>query len=173
MEKKRNKETSQKGIGAIGGILGGLVELVDRLGELAAKGEELSRTGNIRWEGGNRNVRGVYGFSVRTGIGGEGVKVEPFGNIHEEEESGVSVVQEVREPIADVFEEEDHVLIVAEMPGVEREDIHVEVEGDVLKLSAESSDRRYRKEIQLPGGTNRESISVSCKNGIVEIKCQR
>ena len=45
------------------------------------------------------------------------IKVEPFGNVTKDKESGRTVVHEVREPLVDVFEEDDHVLVIAEMPG--------------------------------------------------------
>ena len=41
------------------------------------------------------------------------------------------MVHELREPLVDVFEEEDHVLIVAEMPGIEGEDVQVEVRNNI------------------------------------------
>ncbi|MHC1725788.1 MAG: hypothetical protein AB9866_07260 [Syntrophobacteraceae bacterium] len=47
-------------------------------------------------------MKGVYGFSVNVGLGGEAPKVEPFGNLREDKRTGRSVVQEVREPITDV-----------------------------------------------------------------------
>ncbi len=65
-----------------------------------------------------KEVKGIYGFTVKVGLGDDGPRIEPFGNIRKDRESGHTVVQEVREPVVDVFEEEDHVLVVAEMPGV-------------------------------------------------------
>ena len=175
-EDKESDKTERKGFGAITGILGGLTELVERLGELAQKGEELTRGGAINLGEGlakGKDLKAVYGFSFKTGIGGEGVKVEPFGNVRKDEDTGESVVQEIHEPITDIFEEEDHVLIVAEMPGVDAEDIELDLHGDVLTLYAEGEERKYRKEVLLPGEFSREKISVSCKNGIVKITCKK
>ena len=52
------------------------------------------------------------------------MKVEPFGNVRKDERTGRATVREVMEPPVDVFEEADHVLVVAEMPGVGAEDVH-------------------------------------------------
>jgi len=77
----------------------------------------------------------------------------------------------VREPVVDVFEEEDHVLVVAEMPGISAEDVQLLVEDDLLTISAERGDKKYRKEVLLPAGFAREKMQVSCNNGVIEIKC--
>lgn len=168
--KGKGKETSPEE-GGLGGILRGLGNLVEKLAELAETGSELSRTGEIRGTEAGKEVRGVYGFTVKVGIGGEGLKVEPFGNIRRDEKTGRSVVQEVREPVVDLFEEPDHTLIVAEMPGVGAENVRLEVEGDVLTITAERGDKKYRKEVLLPGSFPREKMQVSCVNGVVEIRC--
>ena len=96
---------------------GGLTNLIEKLGELAETGKELNELKPFGKEGG---IQGVYGFTIRSGLGGErdgGVKVEPFGNVRKDERTGRATVREVMEPPVDVFEESDHVLVVAELPG--------------------------------------------------------
>jgi HSP20 family protein len=166
---KRKAETGLDG--ALGGILKGLGGLVEKLGELAEAGGELSKSGEIHGLGPDRAAKGVYGFTVKVGLGGEGVKVEPFGNIRRDEESGRPVVQEVTEPAADVFEESDHTLVVAEMPGIGAEDVRLEVTDDLLTITAERGKKKYRKEVLLPGSFPREKMRVSCTNGVLEIRC--
>jgi HSP20 family protein len=175
MAKKEDKEdVGRKVGGALGGIFSGLTELVEKLSELAEKGEELSKSGKLEFDSKvGKELKGVYGFSIKTGIGGQGVKVEPFGNIKEDKKTGRSVVQEVREPIIDIFEEDDYALVVAEMPGVDVEDIDLTVNDDVLTITAESEDKKYQKEVLLPDVFPREKMSITCKNGIVRIKCEK
>ena len=105
------------------------------------------------------------------GLGGKGVKVEPFGNIRRDEKSGQPVVQEIREPVVDVFEEEDHTLVVAEMPGISAEDIRLDVKDDLLSIYAEKGEKKYRKEVLLPRSYPREKMLISCHNGVLEVKC--
>ena len=173
MAKRKGKDRPPEGgvEGGPGGILRGLGSLVEKLGELAETGRELSKTGEIRGSGSGKDIRGIYGFTVKVGIGGEGVKVEPFGNIRRDEESGRSVVQEVREPAVDIFEERDHTLVVAEMPGIGVGDVHLEVKDDLLTITAERGDKKYKKEVLLPGSFPREKLQVSCANGVLEIRC--
>ncbi len=163
MTDRRNKRGS-------GSAFGGILDFLEKLGELAEKGEQLSKT--VQFEGKDKNVKGVYGFSMKFGLGGEKPEVRPFGNIRPDEESGESFVREVREPLVDVFEEEDHTLVVAEMPGVSEKDVNIEVKDDLLEIKAEKGDKKYRKEILLPRAYPRDKMKVSCNNGILEIKCE-
>lgn len=171
MKKKMEARRVRPARGGFEGILSGFTELVEKLGDLAEKGEELRRTGEFTLGGKPKEIKGVYGFSVKVGLGGEGVKVEPFGNIRRDEATGQSVVQEIREPMVDLFEEADHVLLLAEMPGIAAEDVRLEVKDDLLTISAEKGDRKYRKEVLLPRPCAREKMTISCNNGVVEIKC--
>lgn len=172
-----NKRTSSKdkppgGIElGLGGILKGLGDLVEKLAEVAETGKELSRTGEIRGEG--EQLKGIYGFTIKVGLGGEQPSIQPFGNIRKDVRSGRTVVQEIREPVADIFEEADHVLVVAEMPGISAQDVRVEVEDKVLTITAGKKDKKYRKEILLPQAFPREKMQISCNNGVLEIRCVR
>lgn len=169
-KKSRAKPAGDVGLG-IGGLLKGLGDLVEKLDEISESGGELSRTGEIGGAGGQ--AKGIYGFTVKLGLGDRQPTVEPFGNIRKDRKSGHTVVQEVREPVVDVFEEKDYVLVVAEMPGVSAEDVQLEAEGDLLTISAQRGDKKYRKEVLLPESFPPEKLQVSCNNGVVEIKCLR
>jgi len=182
------RHTSKKGAkddkpsGSGGGFLAGLADVIDKLSELAETGRTLSRSGEFTSESagsesagsesGGKQFKGMYGFNVKVGLGGDEPTVEPFGNIKVDRHAreGV-VVAEVREPAVDVLEESDHVLIVAEMPGVGAADVKLEVHDDVLTLSAAAGDKKYRKEVLLPKSCPRERMTLSCNNGIVRIRC--
>jgi HSP20 family protein len=171
-EDKRNSKSKEGGLGTgLGGILTGLANLVENLAELAEKGQEVSKTGEILGGGPEKGVRGIYGFNVKFGLGGEQLRVEPFGNIRKDETSGQTVVQEIREPIIDIFEEKDFTLVLAEIPGIGLENVRLEIQDDLLTVHAEKGDKKYRKEVLLPRSYSREKMVVSCNNGILEIKC--
>ena len=157
--------------GGLDGILSGITDLIESLGDLAEKGEQLSKTVQFQGKGATKDLKGVYGFSVKTGLGGEELKVEPFGNIRKDEKSGQPVVQEIREQVVDVFEEGDHALVVAEMPGIGTEDVRLEVKDDLLTIYAEKGNKKYRKEVLLPRSYPKEKMHIRCNNGVLEIKC--
>ena len=154
------------------GILRGLGDLVQKLGDLAEKGEEMKRSGIFDIDtGGGKNAKAVYGFSIKSGLdGSQEPRVEPFGNVHHDEKTGATTVQEVSEPLIDVIEESDHILVLAEMPGVADEDIHLELNGDILVLHAEKDSKKYHKEIVLPRAFENNAMERSCHNGILELK---
>ncbi|MBI5545862.1 MAG: Hsp20/alpha crystallin family protein [Deltaproteobacteria bacterium] len=161
----------------VSGFLSGFTELLEKLEKLAETGGEISRTGSFpapQRTQGTKPTQGVYGFSVKMGgLGGKDFKVEPFGNVRRDRATGRSVVEEAREPLVDVFDEDERLLIVAEMPGIEPEDVHIDLSDHTLTLSAQRADRRYRKSIEVPEGTRREGLSVSCRNGIIEISAAK
>ena len=167
MEKRREKDTRGGLEGGIGGILRGLGDLVENLADLEHQGE-LSKSGTIRGSG--EQVRGIYGFTVKVGLGDQGPRIEPFGNIRRDASSGRTEVQEVREPMVDVFDEEKYLLVLAELPGTSKEDVQIELEDDVLTIAAERGDKKYRKEVLLPRSVSKEKMQVNCNNGVLEIR---
>ncbi|NQT92728.1 MAG: Hsp20/alpha crystallin family protein [Lentisphaerae bacterium] len=167
-KKTTEKESGGKGLAGIGGFLNGLGSLVGKLGDLAETGQELRKTGEIH--GPEGKLKGVYGFSIRSGIGGDrDIKIEPFGNVSEDEDTGKPVVHEVREPMVDVFDEDDHIMVVAEMPGVGKDDVSVVLKDDILTITAERGDMKYRKELLLPRTLSPDGMGYKCRNGVVEV----
>jgi HSP20 family protein len=153
-----------------GSLFKGLGDFVGMLGNLVEAGEQqVNRTGEFKVKGLGDKARGVYGVSVRVGIGGE-PHVERFGNIRSTTE-GAEVV-DVREPLIDVFDEGTEIVIAAELPGAKEDAIAVEVRGDVLALSS-SGDRRYAKEVLLPSPVDAASMRRSFKNGLLEIRLKK
>jgi len=166
-EKDEDKVEIDFGVGKIGfgGLFKGLGNLIDFASKLSEEGVE--KRGEIK--GLPRGAKGVYGFSIRT-LAGKPV-IESFGNIRETAKG--PVVEEVREPIVDVFDEEDHILVIAELPGVSEDKIKIEVAGDILNLTASDTDKKYAKEILLPGKVNPASLKTAYKNGILEITLEK
>lgn len=150
----------------LGGLFKGVGSLLDIVTKMAEEGkDEAGRTGVVEAMGGK--AKGVYGFTVRVGLGGKPV-VEQFGNIRETP-SG-AVVTETREPLVDVLDEGDHILVIAEMPGIEEGDVHVKVEGDILEIAASRGARQYHKEVLLPAAASPENVATSYRNGILEVR---
>lgn len=160
----------------LNGILGGLGDLVGKITELAEKAEEMQQTQEFNGKVNGQELKGVYGFNFKFGIADEKtkktkIKVEPFGNVKSDKAKGVRV-EEIREPMIDLLEEESYILILAEMPGVAAGDVKIEVTDDVLELSAASGERKYRKEILLPCACQL-APQIKSNNGVIEIRCEK
>ena len=171
MKEKRSKpgegigvEVNLGGVAGLGGIfkgIGGLFDLVSRMVEEGRTEEALSGEKDILGGKG----KAVYGFSVRVGLGGKPI-IEQFGNI--KDTAAGPQVAETREPLVDVLDEGKGLRVIAELPGVEEKDIHLELKEDILELTAEKGDRKYHKELLLP--CRASLVRSSYRNGVLEIE---
>jgi len=154
----------------IGGLFKGIEKLVDLAANLKEAGGEIKKEGEIDLSHLKEGMKGVFGFSIKTAVGGKPI-VEPFGNIKKTPKG--PKVEEEREPITDVFDEKDEIRVYAEMPGVSQEDIKLDLKEDILDISVQSGDRKYHKEILLPVKVKAENLTSFYKNGILEIKIKK
>jgi len=181
---KKSRKTEEDvsidlGVGGLFKGLGDILDLVSNLVEKADQVEGAERSGEFHIKGLGEKARGVYGFSVHTGIGGV-PQVEHFGNIRTTQEG--PEIAEVREPLVDLFDETEEILIVAELPGVQEEEIQVEIQDDILALET-TGERKYAKEVLLPsaspGGAGMPSpidpasLTKTYKNGILELRLKK
>ena len=168
------KSTGDKsGQGSGGDMLSKLTGLMDKLKELAETGGQFSRTGEIHGMDPSQGLKGIFGVNFKVGLGDQGIKVEPFGNVRKSQSTGQAEVHEIREPMVDLFDEEDMLLVVVELPGVGPKDLKLELEEDILTISSTRADKRYYKELMLPGTFDRQAMSFTCNNGVVEITFEK
>lgn len=179
MKKKAKKEEKKEegldfdfGIGklSLGGLFKGIEKLVDVAAELKEAGGEIKKEGEIDLSNLKEGMKGVFGFSIKTAVGGKPI-VEPFGNIKKTPKG--PTVEEEREPITDLFDEKEEIRVYAEMPGINQEDVKLDLKGDILDISAQTGDRKYHKEILLPAKVKAETLTSSYKNGILEISVKK
>jgi len=179
MKKKAKKEEKKEegldfdfGIGklSLGGLFKGIEKLVDVAAELKEAGGEIKKEGEIDLSHLKEGMKGVFGFSIKTAVGGKPI-VEPFGNIKKTPKG--PTVEEEREPITDLFDEKEEIRVYAEMPGVNQEDVKLDLKGDILDISAQTGDRKYHKEVLLPAKVKAETLTSSYKNGILEISVKK
>ncbi|MBI5000840.1 MAG: Hsp20/alpha crystallin family protein [Euryarchaeota archaeon] len=78
-----------------------------------------------------------------------------------------------REPLTDVILEDGCVAITVEIPGVEKSDIDLEVTENRLRISVDSAERRYFKEIDLPAPVDADSAKATYNNGVLDIMLSR
>jgi HSP20 family protein len=121
---------------------------------------------------GRKGVYGpyVYGFSMSLGPDGKPV-IRKFGNVRKSRH-GPEIRQE-REPLVDVLEEDEDVVIVAELPGVERDDIDLHTAYDELVISVDTPERRFHKELRLPARVDPNSARTSYKNGVLQVRLKK
>ena len=77
------------------------------------------------------------------------------------------------EPLIDVLEEEDEIIVVAGFAGFKRENLRIHVEDEQLTLSAEALDRKHHKSLNLPTRVIPDSTRTGYKNGVLEIRLKK
>ncbi len=154
----------------LGGLFKGLGEFLDLVSDMTDKGQDaVTRSGQFQVRGLGEKARGVYGFSVR--LGTEGIPhVERFGNIRASEEG--AEIADVREPLVDVFDEGEEVVLVAELPGVTDGEIQIDVKDDILSLET-AGERKYAKEMVLPSLVKAATLERTYRNGILELRLKK
>ncbi|PSP86723.1 Hsp20/alpha crystallin family protein [Halobacteriales archaeon QS_4_66_20] len=73
----------------------------------------------------------------------------------------------------DIHESDDEVRIVADIPGVDREDIDLQCDGTTLNLRAAGNNREYRERVSLPATVDEHSASATYNNGVLEVVFDR
>jgi len=172
MEKDKNngkKEGIDFDLFGLGDLFKGIEKLADLAGKLEENGG-IRKEGEINFDHLKKGLKGVYGFTINTAVGGS-PKVETFGNIKKTPEG--PKVDEEREPITDVFNEKNEIVVIAEMPGVEVNDIKIDLKEDILEISAVSKNRTYRKELLLPVKVIKSNLRHKFTNGILEIRIKK
>jgi len=73
----------------------------------------------------------------------------------------------------DVLDEGETVRVVADLPGVEKDDIRVAVSGDSLKIQASGDEREYDERVSLPAEVDDDTGEATYNNGVLEIAFEK
>jgi HSP20 family protein len=91
-------------------------------------------------------------------------------------------------PPVSVSETADELILTAELPGLSEDDVHIEIENDVLTISGEKSEERtegeeernyhiwersygsFRRSFTLPRAVISDQVTAHFENGVLEIR---
>lgn len=110
----------------------------------------------------------VYGYSVTIGPDRKPI-IREFGNIKPTLTKPGLDVRDVREPLVDVLSTDGEVRVIAEFPGVDKQDIKLHVSENTLTISVHAPGRKYQKEIELPSEIDARNAKTTYKNGVLEV----
>ena len=114
----------------------------------------------------------VYGYSMTIGPEGKPV-IREFGNVKRGSVTPWKELTDKREPLVDVVETDKEVRVIAELPGVSKDDISVTSDGKSLTISVSTEGRKYYKELELPAAVNPETSKSSYINGILQTTLEK
>ncbi len=168
-------QDSLAGLAGLGGMLDALRGLVEKLSEASpaphASPDEAADAQTHEINIGGRTASVVFGYTLRRGE--DGISAERFGDVPEPRaERPARPSNTARQPIAEVFEENDEIVVVAELPGADPTRITCTVRDGALLIAA-SGRQHYHKSLPLPARVASEAPRTSFQNGILEVRLQR
>jgi HSP20 family molecular chaperone IbpA len=94
---------------------------------------------------------------------------------HERRTLRINFGRKTREPdpLVDVLDESDYIVIVADLVGYDKRNIIIHVKDQRLTLSAKSSDRKFYKSLNLPKRVIAATMHTNYKNGVLEIRLRK
>lgn len=117
----------------------------------------------------------VYGYSMAVGPDGKPV-IREFGNVKPSSRPtpfGVPKpsleVKKEREPLVDVINEDSTIRIIAEVPGVDKENIKLNCSEKALTISVDAEYRKYYKEVDFPAEVDPKTSKAKYRNGVLEV----
>lgn len=127
-------------------------------------------------EGGKVKEMGpfVYGYTMTVGPDGK-PRVREFGNVESPlagfglGASNRPLISSEREPLADITTTDKEVKAILEMPGVNKENIKINVQDNSVEVKSDDPQRKYHEIIDLPPETDTETAKSTYKNGVLEI----
>jgi HSP20 family protein len=120
--------------------------------------------------GNNKENLPYYYYGYQLHVGPDGIPhVKEFGNVKPIGRS--PAVSGYKEPLIDtsVDKKRATLRITAEMPGLTKEDIKVQVKEGLVSIHAEKRDKKYHTELPVEHRLDENSVKATYVNGILEL----
>lgn len=73
----------------------------------------------------------------------------------------------------DAYVEDETVRLIADLPGVSKDEISLQCDGETLTISAASDRREYDERVTLPARVDEHSASATFNNGVLHVEFDR
>ena len=108
----------------------------------------------------------VYGFKYTLGPDGQ-PQFEEFDNVRPGPRG--AILRESRELLVDIMKGPDELKIIAELPGVQKEDITLKTTEKTMHITAGHGDYKYQKNLDLPVEVQPETAKARYNNSVLEV----
>jgi HSP20 family protein len=119
-----------------------------------------------------QNQPRIYGWTYYVGPDGK-PHYQEYNNAERIPTNQKPQIQEKNEPFIDVIDSDKEIYITAEIPGIEKENINVELTKDSLILNVKHPERGFNKEINLPAEINKKPVEAKYNNGVLSITLKK
>ncbi len=117
--------------------------------------------------------RFIQGYKITTNPNGK-TKITKFGNspaLKIQPNIKPTKTQTIKEPepLLDIFQTDEEVMVVIELQGADKRDININVNTKQLTISAKKLENKFYKKIELPTKINKKKTKATYKNGVLTI----
>lgn len=95
--------------------------------------------------------------------------------IEKNKDAGNAAIEQAKQiqritPAVDIYENGNELVFVADMPGVPKEGLDVQVEKQELTLTGDVNDNyRYERSFKLPPTVDVDQVNATLKNGVLNV----
>lgn len=118
----------------------------------------------------------IYGYTYR--VGPDGIPhYEEFTNMDQDQipsqiPGQQKQLNKAKDPLVDIQESDKEIYVTIELPGIEKENIDLEVNNEKLTIKAEDKEHFF-KEIKLPSEVKTKNNDAKFNNGVLSITLKK
>lgn len=153
-DKKSNLSSIFKGLDKFINLIADMIE---------TNKDQLSVNGDINKD----KLVGKYGFSIKLGSN----DLNGVDRINEINKRIKNVQEKIKpiEPPTDIFDEEDKIIIVMELPGIKYDEIQLDINNNIITVRAFGTNSNFYKNISLKITPKTKDITAKLNNSIYSI----
>jgi len=78
-----------------------------------------------------------------------------------------------RQPLIDVFEEENYLMVLTELPGIDEKDVNIKADDNSVTIKAENTAKKYFEIVRLPTRINKDTFELTYRNNILQLRLKK
>jgi HSP20 family protein len=119
-----------------------------------------------------KKLPNLYVFGLSVSIGSDGKpQVHRSGSLQSSMQG--AQMEKEDEPLLDILDCKKEIIVIAELFGVDKKDIKLDVSESTLRISVDTPERSFHKNLCLPAKVSADSMQASYKNRVLEVRLKR
>ena len=143
-------------------------EELERLGDLID--ETIQKAFRTSSEKTNVQKSRFRDFSIKIGPNGK-PRIQEFNNRKQLQKK--IEVSEDPEPLVDLLEDVESIVVLAALPGVKRDAVNLRTTKNRLIVSVDTPNLEFHRELKLPARVDPKTARASYKSGVLEVKLKK